>query len=117
MTALALRSSRNLANTRRSRSCTSSSGLKGTLPSRLWIRPAGRGRRSSPRGALLAFPLMKPDLDLMQLCFAHDPRQPQEQPIVVGCGIIETFAVGNQHTKQRTQFEQLMPISVIASET
>jgi hypothetical protein len=27
------------------------------------------------------------------------------------------FAVGNQHTKQRAQFEQLMPIPIVASET
>ena len=46
---------------------------------------------------LLALPLMETDLDLMQFGFAHDPRQAQEQPIVIGTRIVEAFAIRNQH--------------------
>ncbi len=51
-----MRNSRNLAKTRRSRSCTSSSGFKVTLLSRVWISPAGSGSRSSPRAAFWRSP-------------------------------------------------------------
>ena len=36
---------------------------------------------------------------------------------MVCCGIVQAFAIGNQHTKQRTQLEELMPIPVVARET
>lgn len=32
-------------------------------------------------------------------------------------GIVEAFAVSNQHAEQRTQLEQLMPIPVVACKT
>jgi len=35
---------------------------------------------------------------------------------VVSGGVIQTFTICDQHTKQRAQFEQLMPISVVARE-
>ena len=31
--------------------------------------------------------------------------------------IVQAFAIGNQHTKQRAQLEELMPISVVARQT
>lgn len=36
---------------------------------------------------------------------------------MIGARIVQAFAIGNQHTKQRTQLEQLMPIPVVARET
>src|SRR6185437_4305535 len=76
-------------------------------------------RKRQPQFAacrLLAFSLMKADLDLMQFRFAHDPRQAQEKPIVVCRRVIEPFAIGDQHAKQRAQLEELMPISVVTRE-
>src|SRR3954463_5514155 len=57
---------------------------------------------------------MQAQADLMQFGFAHDPRQTEQQPIVVGTRIIEALAIGQDHAEQRAQFEQLMPIAVIA---
>src|SRR3954454_21053022 len=57
---------------------------------------------------------MQAQTDLMQFGFAHDPRQTEQQPIVVGTRIIEALAIGQDHAKQRAQFEQLMPIAVVA---
>ena len=77
-------------------------------------------RKRQPQFAarrLLAFSLMKADLDLMQFRFTHDPRQAQEQPVVIGRRIVEPFAIGNQHAKQRAQLEKLMPIPIVACET
>jgi hypothetical protein len=36
---------------------------------------------------------------------------------VIGAWIVQALAIGNQHTKQRTQLEELMPISVVARQT
>jgi hypothetical protein len=80
-------------------------------------QPGGKRQPQFAASRLLAFPLVKPDLDLVQFRFTHDPRQAQEQPVVVGRGIIQAFAIGNQRTKQRAQFEQLMPIPVVTGET
>src|ERR1019366_3722300 len=66
---------------------------------------------------LLTFPLMETHLDLMEFGFAHDPRQAEQQAIVIGPRIIEPFAIGNEHAEERAQLEQLMPIAVVARQT
>lgn len=35
---------------------------------------------------------------------------------MIGARIVQAFAIGNQHTKQRAQLEELMPIPVVACE-
>jgi hypothetical protein len=37
----------------------------------------------------------------VQFRFAHDPRQAEQQPVVIRAGIIQPFAVGDQHTEQQ----------------
>ena len=59
---------------------------------------------------------MQSQLDLVQLGLAHDPGQAEQQAIVVSAGVIEALAIGNQHPEQRAQFQQLMPIAVVAGE-
>ena len=53
----------------------------------------------------------------MQLGFAHDPRQAEQQPVVIGARIVEALAVGEDHAKQRAQFEELVPIAVVARQS
>ena len=75
------------------------------------------GRQGDPQlatGRFLALALMQAQADLVQLGFAHDPRQAEQQPVVVGARIIQPLAIGQDHAKQRAQFEQLMPIAVVA---
>src|SRR4051794_5968413 len=57
---------------------------------------------------------MQAQADLVQFGFAHDPRQAEQQPVMVGARVIEALAIGQDHAKQRAQFEQLMPIAVVA---
>ena len=57
---------------------------------------------------------MQAQADLVQLGFAHDPRQAEQQPVMVGARVVEPLAIGQDHAKQRAQFEQLMPIAVVA---
>ena len=51
-------------------------------------QPGGKRQPQFTPRRLLAFPLMESDLDLMQFRFAHDPRQAQEQPVMVGRRIV-----------------------------
>lgn len=63
---------------------------------------------------LLTFALMEPLPDLVKLRLAHDAGQAEQQAVMVGAGIIETFAVGNDNAEERAQIEELMPIAVVA---
>ena len=78
-----------------------------------------RRKRHSQLAApgLLPLALMKPNLDLVQFRLTHDPRQAQEQPVMIRSRIVQTFAIGNQHTKQRAELEKLMPIPIVARQT
>ena len=46
-------------------------------------QPGGKRQPQLTTCRLLALPLMELDLDLMQFRFAHDPRQTEEQPVMV----------------------------------
>ena len=48
--------------------------------------------------------------DQVQLCLAHRPLQPQQQPVVVKPRIIDAVRVGQQHPGQRAQLQQLVPV-------
>ena len=48
--------------------------------------------------------------DQVQLCLAHRPLQPQQQPVVVEPRVIDAVRVGEQHPGQRAQLQQLMPV-------
>jgi hypothetical protein len=64
----------------------------------------------------LALALVEAHPDLMQLRLAHDAGQAQEQAVVVGAGIVEPLAIGDEHPEQGAQLEQLMPVAVVARE-
>jgi hypothetical protein len=50
----------------------------------------------------------------MQLCLAHDARQPEQQSVVIQGGLIEALSIGYQYAEDRTQLQQLMPVSIVA---
>jgi hypothetical protein len=52
----------------------------------------------------------------MQFRLAHDPGQTKQQTVVIGTRIIEPLAIGNKDTEERTQFEKLMPIPIVAGQ-
>ena len=54
--------------------------------------------------------------DLMKLRLTHDPRQPEEQPVMVSARIIETLAICDQNCEQRAELKQLVPVAIVASE-
>ncbi len=69
-----------------------------------------QGQPQLAPGGLLTLPLMEPNLDLVQLRFAHDPRQAQQQAIVIGARVIHPLAVSNQNAKERTQLDDFDPL-------
>src|SRR5512143_1051159 len=79
--------------------------------------PCRKGKAKLTPGSLLALTLMKTQLDLMQFSLAHDPGQTEQQTVVVGTRIIEPLVIGNEDTEERTQFEQLVPIAIVAGQT
>ena len=48
--------------------------------------------------------------DQVQLCLAHRPFQPQQQPVVIKPRIIDAVRIGQQHPGQGAQLQQLMPV-------
>jgi hypothetical protein len=46
----------------------------------------------------------------MQLGLRHDPRQAQEQAVIVIRRVVQAILIRQQRTEQAAQFEQLMPV-------
>ncbi len=53
----------------------------------------------------------------MQLRLAHDAGKAERQAIVIRTGIVELFAICDDHAKQGTQFKKLMPVPIVARQT
>ena len=79
--------------------------------------PSRNGQTEFAARRLLAFALMQPHADLMQLRLAHDSGKPEQQSIVIDAGIVKTFAVGDQNAEDGAEFEKLMPVAVVARQT
>ena len=79
------------------------------------IRQPGRQRHPQLASRrLLPLALMQPQLNLMKFSLAHDPGQAEQQTVMIGARIVHALAIGDQHSKQRAQFQELMPIVVVA---
>ena len=48
--------------------------------------------------------------DQVQLCLAHRPLQPQQQPVVVDPRVVDAVRIGEQHPRQRAQLQELVPV-------
>ena len=57
---------------------------------------------------------MEANLYLVEFGLAHDAGQAQQQTIVIGAWIVETFTVGDEHAEHRAKLEQLVPVPIIA---
>jgi hypothetical protein len=76
-------------------------GIEGNPPIPT-IRQARRQRQPELASCrLLPLALVQPQLDLMKLGLAHDPGQAEQQAIMVGAGIVDALAVGDQYAEQR----------------
>ena len=114
MTAWALCSSRNLAKTRPHALAPPHPGLSDHGPGAV-IGQTGRHRQAQfAASRLLPFALMQAQPDLVQFRFAHDAGQAEQQTVMIGTRIEQTLAIGDQHPEQRAQFQQLMPVAVVA---
>ena len=82
------------------------------IPAVRQTRRQGQSQLASRR--LLSFALVQPQLDLMQFGLAHDPGQAEQQPVMIDTRVVEALAIGDQHAEQRAQFQELMPITVVA---
>jgi hypothetical protein len=66
---------------------------------------------------LLALTRVQSDFELVQLGFAHHPRQPQEQTIMIAARVVELFAVGNQGAEYGAQLDQSIPIAIVTGKS
>ena len=60
---------------------------------------------------------MQAHTDLVEFCLAHDAGQTQQQAVVVGTRVVQTFAISDEHAENRAKFEQLMPVPIVAGQT
>ena len=51
-----------------------------------------------------------PAAEEVQLGLGHDPREPEQEPIVVIGRVVEPIRVGEQGSEDGTQFDELMPV-------
>jgi hypothetical protein len=63
---------------------------------------------------LVAPPLMHAAFENIQLGFVHHAPQPQQEAIIIIRWIIQAIGIGQQGAKDRTEFEELMPVFVRA---
>src|SRR6266700_2380454 len=78
---------------------------------------AGRERQTQfAARRFLTLPLMQAHSDLVEFRLAHDAGQAQQQAIVVGARVVEAFAIREEHAEHRAEFEQLMPVPIVAGE-
>jgi len=66
------------------------------MPARSRASPAATADEFSSC-CFLTLALMEANLDLMEFGLAHDAGQAQQQTVVIGARIVETFAVGDEH--------------------
>jgi hypothetical protein len=83
------------------------------LPVALSLQPHREGLTAVPWLGFILRSRVPPPLDMMELCLAHDARESQQEPIMIQPGSIEVFAVSNQGPKERTECEQMIPITVV----
>ena len=48
-----------------------------------------------PALSLVAFTSMQTHLNMMELHFTHDAREPQQEPVMIQAGVVELFAICN----------------------
>src|SRR6266480_2254393 len=78
---------------------------------------AGRERQTQfAARRFLTLPLMQAHSDLVEFRLAHDAGQAQQQAIVVGARVVEAFAIRDEHAEHRAEFEQLMPVPIVAGQ-
>jgi hypothetical protein len=54
--------------------------------------------------------------DLVEFRLAHDAGQAQQKTIVVGARVVKAFAIRDEHAEHRSEFEQLMPVPIVAGQ-
>jgi hypothetical protein len=58
-------------------------GMQNDLPATRSRQAAWQRNTQFPSRGFLLLALMQPNPQLMKLCFTHDPRQSQQQPIMI----------------------------------
>ena len=89
-------------------------GIENDLARAIMCQTSGKRKAQLAACRFLTLTLMETLPDLVQLRLAHDAGQTEQQAIMVGAGIIETFAVGNDDAEERAQIEELMPVAIVA---
>ena len=51
-----------------------------------------------------------PPAEEVQLGLGHDPREPEQEPVVVIGRVVQPVLIGQQGAEHRAQFQELMPV-------
>src|SRR5262249_30290202 len=70
----------------------------------------GEGEAQRPPARLLQGALIHPLSEEMELRLTHGAFESQQQAVIVLTRVIDAVQVGDQCPKQRTDFQQLMPV-------
>ena len=100
----------NWSSTRQTTARTCSSGSKVEPAVRRADVPDRRPQEDFAASDLVKQPLPHPTAEDVQFGLRHDPRESEQQPVVVIGRIVEPILVGQQDSEDRAQFDELMPI-------
>lgn len=76
------------------------------------VQPGRERQAQLALGRLVQRTLTHPRAQHVQLGLGHRPLQPQEQPVVVKPGVIDTVGVSDQRVGQSAQVEQPIPVGI-----
>jgi hypothetical protein len=74
----------------------------------------GQFERSSP--CIVSNPSLQAGTQHKKLCFTHGAFQTEQQTIIEGGRIVEALFIQDQRVRQRTNFQEVMPIAGVACE-
>jgi hypothetical protein len=77
-------------------------------------QPSGQRQPEFAPRRFLTFPLMQAHANLMQFRFTHDSGQSEQQAVMIDTRVVEALAIGNEHAEHRAEFQELMPIAIVA---
>jgi hypothetical protein len=66
--------------------------------------------------SLVEHPASHPRFEEMKFCFRHGPFQPEQEPIIEVCRVVDSILVENKCARQRTQLDQAVPVGGIPSQ-
>jgi hypothetical protein len=86
-------------------------GIEDDLSGGVVNQPGGRSEAELTGPGLLLLAPEQPRPDPVQLGFAHGPLDPQQQAVVVLCGIVNAILVDDEGIRQTTDLDETIPVA------